>query len=31
MMRNHEVTEQPMVIDRTTSLILKESISFIER
>ncbi|XP_072709160.1 arylsulfatase D-like isoform X4 [Ciconia boyciana] len=31
MMRNHEVTEQPMVTDRTTSLILRESISFIER
>lgn len=31
MMRNYEVTEQPMVTDRTTSLILRESISFIER
>lgn len=31
MMRNHEVTEQPMVTERTTSLILRESISFIER
>ncbi|XP_005151474.1 arylsulfatase D isoform X1 [Melopsittacus undulatus] len=31
MMRNHEVTEQPMVTDRTTTHILKESISFIER
>uniref|UniRef100_A0A663M2S1 Arylsulfatase H-like n=1 Tax=Athene cunicularia TaxID=194338 RepID=A0A663M2S1_ATHCN len=31
MMRNHEVTEQPMVTDRATSFILRESISFIER
>lgn len=31
MMRNHGITEQPMVTDRTTSLILRESISFIER
>ncbi|XP_040390274.1 arylsulfatase H-like isoform X4 [Cygnus olor] len=31
MMRNHEITEQPMVTERTTSLILRESIAFIER
>ncbi|OXB66268.1 hypothetical protein ASZ78_014003, partial [Callipepla squamata] len=31
IMRNHEVTEQPMVTERTTSFILRESISFIER
>ncbi|XP_048790470.1 arylsulfatase D-like isoform X3 [Lagopus muta] len=31
IMRNHEVTEQPMVTERTTSFILREAISFIER
>ncbi|KAH1186516.1 hypothetical protein KIL84_019265 [Mauremys mutica] len=31
MMRSHEITEQPMVVERTTSLILREAISFIER
>ncbi|NXA36068.1 ARSD Arylsulfatase, partial [Eudromia elegans] len=31
MMRNYEVTEQPMVTERTTFLILRESISFIGR
>ncbi|XP_015281997.1 PREDICTED: arylsulfatase D-like [Gekko japonicus] len=31
MMRNYEVTEQPMKVERATSLMLREAISFIER
>ncbi|XP_068928949.1 arylsulfatase L [Petaurus breviceps papuanus] len=31
LMRNHTITEQPMIFKRTTSLILKETVSFIER
>uniref|UniRef100_A0A8C8VIR9 Sulfatase N-terminal domain-containing protein n=1 Tax=Pelusios castaneus TaxID=367368 RepID=A0A8C8VIR9_9SAUR len=31
IMRNHEIIEQPMMVERTTSLILREAISFIER
>ncbi|XP_040517039.1 arylsulfatase H isoform X2 [Gallus gallus] len=31
MMRNHEITEQPMNLEKTTSNMLKEAVSFIER
>ncbi|XP_044522922.1 arylsulfatase L [Gracilinanus agilis] len=31
LMKNHTITEQPMVFKRTTSLIVKEAVSFIER
>ncbi|XP_071603606.1 arylsulfatase D-like isoform X1 [Heliangelus exortis] len=31
LMRNHEVTEQPMRSERTASLMLKEALSFIKR
>uniref|UniRef100_A0ACB8FIT7 Uncharacterized protein n=1 Tax=Sphaerodactylus townsendi TaxID=933632 RepID=A0ACB8FIT7_9SAUR len=31
MMRNYEITEQPMKVERGTSLMLREAISFIER
>ncbi|KAM9576341.1 arylsulfatase L-like [Trichechus inunguis] len=31
LMRNHSITEQPMLFRRTTSLILKEAASFIKR
>ncbi|XP_024844238.2 arylsulfatase D [Bos taurus] len=31
LMRNHEVTEQPMVLERAASLVLKEAVSFIAR
>ncbi|XP_007989144.3 arylsulfatase D isoform X2 [Chlorocebus sabaeus] len=31
LMRNHDVTEQPMVLEKTTSLMLKEAVSYIER
>ncbi|XP_053773099.1 arylsulfatase D isoform X1 [Desmodus rotundus] len=31
LMRNHDVTEQPMVLERTTSVLLKEAVSYIER
>ncbi|XP_014682259.1 arylsulfatase D isoform X1 [Equus asinus] len=31
LMRNHDVTEQPMVLERTASLMLKEAVSYIER
>ncbi|XP_010123028.1 PREDICTED: arylsulfatase D-like [Chlamydotis macqueenii] len=31
LMRNHEVTEQPMRLERTASLMLKEAVSFIKR
>nr|XP_035953684.1 arylsulfatase D isoform X3 [Halichoerus grypus] len=31
LMRNHDVTEQPMVLERTASLMLHEAISYIER
>lgn len=31
LMRSHDVTEQPMRLDRTASLMLKEAVSFIER
>ncbi|XP_036788471.2 arylsulfatase L isoform X1 [Manis pentadactyla] len=31
LMRNHTITEQPMRFDRTTSLILKEVSSFVQR
>ncbi|XP_019379902.1 PREDICTED: arylsulfatase D-like isoform X2 [Gavialis gangeticus] len=31
MMRNHEITEQPMVLERTASTLLKEAVFFIER
>ncbi|XP_078218553.1 arylsulfatase D isoform X3 [Callithrix jacchus] len=31
LMRNHDVTEQPMVLENTASLMLKEAISYIER
>ncbi|XP_071076485.1 arylsulfatase D-like [Desmodus rotundus] len=30
LMRNHDVTEQPMVLERTTSVLLKEAVSYIE-
>uniref|UniRef100_A0A8D2L0E0 Sulfatase N-terminal domain-containing protein n=1 Tax=Varanus komodoensis TaxID=61221 RepID=A0A8D2L0E0_VARKO len=29
LMRNHDITEQPMKLERTTALLLKEAISFI--
>ncbi|XP_008105369.2 arylsulfatase H [Anolis carolinensis] len=29
LMRNHDITEQPMKLERTTSLILREAVSFI--
>ncbi|EAW91603.1 hCG1988542 [Homo sapiens] len=31
LMRNHDVTEQPMVLEKTASLMLKEDVSYIER
>eukprot|EP00076_Gallus_gallus_P036860 XP_025002398.1 arylsulfatase D isoform X2 [Gallus gallus] len=31
LMRNHDITEQPMRLERTASLMLKEAISFIKR
>lgn len=31
LMRNHEITEQPMNLEKTTSNMLKEAVSFIER
>ncbi|XP_029459548.1 arylsulfatase H-like isoform X1 [Rhinatrema bivittatum] len=31
MMRNYEITEQPMRVERTASLMVKEAVSFIER
>ncbi|XP_026305964.1 arylsulfatase D [Piliocolobus tephrosceles] len=31
LMRNHDVTEQPMVLEKTASLLLKEAVSYIER
>ncbi|XP_077199431.1 arylsulfatase D-like isoform X2 [Paroedura picta] len=31
MMRNYNVTEQPMKLERTTSLMLQEAVSFIQR
>ncbi|XP_016075277.1 PREDICTED: arylsulfatase D-like [Miniopterus natalensis] len=31
LMRNHDVTQQPMVLERVTSLLLKETVSYIER
>ncbi|XP_060992730.1 arylsulfatase D-like isoform X7 [Dama dama] len=31
LMRNHEVTEQPMVLERAASLVLEEAVSFIAR
>ncbi|NWX93651.1 ARSD Arylsulfatase, partial [Nothoprocta pentlandii] len=31
LMRNHDITEQPMRLERTASLMLKEAMSFIER
>ncbi|KAF4027352.1 hypothetical protein G4228_018962 [Cervus hanglu yarkandensis] len=31
LMRNHEVTEQPMVLERASSLVLEEAVSFIAR
>ncbi|XP_043427136.1 arylsulfatase D isoform X1 [Prionailurus bengalensis] len=31
LMRNHDVTEQPMVLERTTRLMLQEAVSYIER
>lgn len=31
LMRNHDVTEQPMRLERTASLMLKEAVSFIKR
>lgn len=31
LMRNHDVTEQPMVLERTASLMLHEAVSYIER
>ena len=31
LMRNHEVTEQPMILERAASLVLKEAVSFIAR
>ncbi|NWQ76751.1 ARSD Arylsulfatase, partial [Columbina picui] len=31
LMRNHDVTEQPMRLERTAALMLKEAVSFIER
>ncbi|XP_006274655.2 arylsulfatase D-like [Alligator mississippiensis] len=31
LMRNYDITEQPMKLERTASLMLKEAVSFIER
>ncbi|XP_017741173.1 PREDICTED: arylsulfatase D isoform X2 [Rhinopithecus bieti] len=31
LMRNHDVTEQPMILEKTASLLLKEAVSYIER
>ncbi|KFQ32670.1 Arylsulfatase D, partial [Mesitornis unicolor] len=31
LMRNHDITEQPMQLERTASLMLKEAVSFIKR
>ncbi|XP_054441013.1 arylsulfatase D-like [Pteronotus mesoamericanus] len=31
LMRDHDVTEQPMVLERTTHLLRKEAVSFVER
>ncbi|KAM9204047.1 LOW QUALITY PROTEIN: arylsulfatase D-like, partial [Mergus octosetaceus] len=31
LMRNHDITEQPMYLEKTTSNMLKEAVSFIER
>lgn len=31
LMRNHRVVEQPMVLERTASLMLQEAVSYIER
>ncbi|NXF06300.1 ARSD Arylsulfatase, partial [Smithornis capensis] len=31
LMRNHDITEQPMNLDKTTSNMLKEAVTFIER
>ncbi|XP_037680539.1 arylsulfatase D [Choloepus didactylus] len=31
LMRNHEITEQPMVLERTAHQMLKEAVSYIER
>ncbi|XP_049727710.1 arylsulfatase L isoform X1 [Elephas maximus indicus] len=31
LMRNHSITEQPMLFQRTTSLMLQEAVSFIKR
>ncbi|NWW42517.1 ARSD Arylsulfatase, partial [Pedionomus torquatus] len=31
LMRNHDITEQPMRLERTASLMLKEAVSFIKR
>lgn len=31
MMRNYEITEQPMKVERAATLMVKEAISFIER
>lgn len=31
LMRNHDVTEQPMVLERTARLMLQEAVSYIER
>ncbi|KFO79920.1 Arylsulfatase D, partial [Cuculus canorus] len=31
LMRNHDITEQPMKLERTASLMLREAISFIKR
>nr|XP_025044762.1 arylsulfatase D-like isoform X3 [Pelodiscus sinensis] len=31
LMRNYDITEQPMKLERTTALILEEAVSFIER
>ncbi|XP_074463236.1 arylsulfatase D-like isoform X2 [Larus michahellis] len=31
LMRNHDITEQPMNLEKTTSNMLKEAVSFIER
>ncbi|XP_010381795.1 arylsulfatase D isoform X1 [Rhinopithecus roxellana] len=31
LMRNHDVTEQPMILEKTASLLLKEAVSYIAR
>ena len=31
LMRNHDFAEQPMVLEKTASLMLKEAVSYIER